>query len=93
MSQAVADHLQRALDLLRRDGWHQQCFSEERSLCPTSAVCAAGFIGYVGALDALAEAIGLENDLQIHEWNQAPGRKFEEVEAAFLKAIERERAA
>jgi len=102
MSNAVADHLQRVLDHLRKNGWRQ--FPDDILLppagepcCVTMAVAHEGSCNDCnnvvrGHIERAIEAL-LPDTLPVGRdrlilWNDAPGRTFAQVETVIERAIQ-----
>lgn len=86
----LADVLNRAADLIERDGWVQGRFrGPNGEHCATDAVvCACEFsmVVYNDAVDVLLEAIRRQN---LPRWNDEPGRTQAEVVAKLRAAARR----
>lgn len=77
--------------MLHIHGWRQGDYGNaECGFCSIGAISESALVhdprdGYYAARGAFCGAIGTGS---VARWNDAPGRTFEEVEAAFLRAIE-----
>lgn len=98
---AVADVLNRAADLIERDGWCQRRYrGQDGEHCVSDALIRAAGMGepgdtgqqarvmtlYCEASDALRAKVRRKN---LPRWNDAPGRTQAEVVAALRAAAER----
>lgn len=90
MSQATADVLHAAADLLERDGWCQGVYvSHGGARCAEGAIHAVAPSSQV-ALDAemaLSRALGGDHPVR---WNDAPGRTQKQVAAKLREAAAQE---
>ncbi len=98
MSSQTADVLDRARDLLDRDGWRQGVTGPlftpgDRRRCSLVAIAAADLAkgsrtSFIDAAEALRAVIG---DRPVTVWNDSPGRRVSEVLDAFTAAATAER--
>ena len=84
----AADILRGSLAKLHAYGWIQDEYGDsECGYCSLGAIAAIG-LTYAESLEASSCLLAATGAASVDGWNDTPGRTFEEVEAAFLRAIE-----
>ncbi len=96
MSAQVAADLRAAADVLERDGWTQEFFTDQAGChCAAGAVRVVAYekgdkACYRDAVEALAAYVtGTDNLIALYRWNDNPDRTSAEVIAAFRAAADK----